>query len=63
MTDIELLQRVIDASGLSLKNWAQLVAWRDQRTVRRWLDGDNPIPELVRDNLAAIVQRTALASP
>ena len=63
MTDIELLQRVIDASGLSLKNWAQLVAWRDQRTVRRWLDGDNPIPELVRDNLAAIDQRIALGSP
>ncbi len=36
---IALLRSVIDASGLSTRKWAERVAWRDERTVRRWLAG------------------------
>ncbi|MBA2708676.1 MAG: hypothetical protein H0U59_12800 [Gemmatimonadaceae bacterium] len=36
---IDLLRSAIDASGLSTRKWAEQVAWRDERTVRRWLAG------------------------
>jgi hypothetical protein len=62
MTDIELLRAVIDASGLPDKRWAQLVAWRDRKTIERWLNGTSAIPSLVVENLAAIHQRNALKS-
>jgi len=39
-----LLRRVIAASGLSVNRWAREVAWRDPRSVRRWLSGDAVIP-------------------
>jgi len=59
MTDIELLRAVIDDSGLTDKRWAQLVAWRDRKTIERWLNGSSGIPALVVENLRAIHQRAA----
>lgn len=44
MTDRDRLARVIAASGLSARQWARTVVLRNERTVRRWLAGDSPIP-------------------
>lgn len=45
--DIDLLRRAIDASGLSIRQYAAQILARDERTVRRWLGGD-PMPAVVR---------------
>lgn len=41
---VDLLRRAIKASGLSARQFAMTVLLRDERTVRRWLAGDSPIP-------------------
>jgi hypothetical protein len=43
----DLLARLIAESGLSARVYARDVLLRDERTVRRWLAGDSPIPEPV----------------
>ncbi len=55
--EIALLRSVIDASGLSARKWAESVAWRDERTIRRWLAGDSPIPGTVIERLRIIAAR------
>ncbi len=55
--EIALLRSVIDASGLSARKWAESVAWRDERTIRRWLAGDSSIPALVVEKLRIISGR------
>jgi hypothetical protein len=40
----DLLRNAIDRSGLSARAFASDVLLRDERTVRRWLAGDSPIP-------------------
>lgn len=53
MTDTrDLLARVIAASGLSARQYATTRLLRDERTVRRWLAGDAPIPKPVAEYLA-----------
>ena len=42
-----LLVAAIEASGLSAREYAVTVLLRDERTVRRWLAGDSPIPDPV----------------
>lgn len=54
----DLLRKVIESSGLSARRWAEDVAWRDERTVRRWINGDSPIPEIVVQKLRALVMRS-----
>ncbi|HEY5085885.1 MAG TPA: hypothetical protein VII66_00875, partial [Gemmatimonadaceae bacterium] len=44
---IETLRDAIGVSGLSIREFAGRVLVRDQRTIRRWLAGDRPIPEIV----------------
>lgn len=44
---VELLRAAIARSGLSARAYATEVLLRDERTVRRWLAGDSPIPEPV----------------
>lgn len=44
---IGLLQEAIAASGLSNRQYAEQVLVRDERTIRRWLAGVNPIPAMV----------------
>jgi hypothetical protein len=51
MTDRELLERTIARSGLSVRAFARDILWRDERTVRRWLAGDSPVPAVVADRL------------
>lgn len=46
---IELLEARIDASGLSTSKFAERVLLRDGRTVRRWLSGESPIPNIVME--------------
>ena len=50
-TSIELLERAIERSGLSARAFAKDILWRDERTVRRWLSGESPIPRVVTDRL------------
>jgi Arc/MetJ family transcription regulator len=47
VTDADLLRAAIEASGLSARRFAVEVLIRDERTVRRWLAGDSPIPAVV----------------
>lgn len=49
MTDPELIRAAIEASGLSARRFATHVISRDERTVRNWLAGTNPIPPVARD--------------
>ena len=53
MDDAAKLRAVIEASGLSARRFARDVLFRDERTVRRWLAGDSPIPEPVSSRLDA----------
>jgi hypothetical protein len=42
-----ILEGAIEASGLSARKFATEILLRDERTIRRWLAGDSPIPEAV----------------
>jgi len=44
---IELLKKRIEESGLSVRQFAIQVLVREDRTVRRWLAGDSPVPNMV----------------
>jgi hypothetical protein len=44
---VRLLREAIARSGLSARQYAADVLLRDERTVRRWLAGQSPIPEPV----------------
>lgn len=44
---VALLRAAIDRSGLSARRFATEVMIRDERTIRRWLAGDSPIPKEV----------------
>ena len=50
-TDVALLRIRIAESGLSDRQFAKKVLKRDERTVRRYLAGDNDIPPLVKELL------------
>ncbi len=50
---IELLRARVEASGLSARRFATEVLRRDERTLRRWLSGESPIPHAVLEFLAA----------
>lgn len=51
----DLLAKAIKASGLSQRRFAVEVLIRDERTVRRWLAGDRPIPEVVLQRLLVLL--------
>lgn len=48
-----LVRQRIEESGLSARRFAEEVLTRDERTVRRWVSGESPIPERVQDFLVA----------
>ena len=56
MDDAEKLRRAIEVSGLSARRFAREILIRDERTVRRWLAGDSPLPEAVRGKLDELLQ-------
>lgn len=51
INDVRLLRQRIEESGLSISRWAEDVAWRESRTVERWLSGKSPIPKMVARKL------------
>jgi len=57
MTDRELLEQAIQRSGLSARAFARDVLWRDERTVRRWISGESPVPAVVADRLREELER------
>jgi hypothetical protein len=57
MNDTQVLAEAIEASGLSARRFAVEVLIRDERTVRRWLAGDSPVPKPVRDFLEGYVAK------
>lgn len=46
---VKRLERAIKDSGLSNRRFAEDVMVRDERTIRRWLNGQSPIPQAVID--------------
>ena len=49
---VALLREAIQRSGLSARAFAYQVLVRDERTMRRWLSGDSPMPAIVAKWLA-----------
>lgn len=47
--EIQLLEQRIDESGLKTGPFARDVLIREPRTVRRWLTGESPIPNRVKE--------------
>lgn len=45
---VEQLRSAIKLSGLSARKFAEKKLVRDERTLRRWMNGNNPIPASVR---------------
>jgi hypothetical protein len=62
MDDVALLEQAIKASGLSDRRFAVEVLIRDERTVRRWLAGDSPIPAVVADFLGEYLRKAGWRS-
>jgi transcriptional regulator with XRE-family HTH domain len=56
MPPAELLRAAIKASGLSARRFAREVLTRDERTIRRWLRGDTPVPPAVVEFLERIAK-------
>jgi len=56
MTDRDLVALAIERSGLSARAFARDVLWRDERTVRRWISGESPVPKVVADRLREELQ-------
>lgn len=53
-SDAEMLREIIERSGLSSRRFArEVMAGRDERTVRRWLAGDT-MPDQVREWLQCL---------
>jgi hypothetical protein len=63
MTDRDLLANAIKRSGLSARAFARDVLWRDERTVRRWLSGESPVPAVVADRLREKMAPRSRVSP
>jgi hypothetical protein len=61
--DIRLIRAAIDASGMSARRFAVDILTRDERTVRRWLAGDSPLPRAVRDRCESIVRESGERAP
>ncbi len=54
MTGRETLVAAIERSGLSAPAFALRILLRNERTIRRWLKGDSPIPQVVVDKCREI---------
>lgn len=63
VTDSELIQAAIKASGLSARKFAEMVLLRDERTIRRWVAGKSPIPRVVREMLLASLAKRPAPAP
>lgn len=61
MTSAEELRQAIAASGLSSRSFAMLLEV-DERTVRRWVNGDRTVPGPVLVIARAIIRDPALVA-
>ena len=48
---VALLREAIAQSGLTSSDYSRTVLIRNDRTLRRWLTGESPIPKAVSDYL------------
>lgn len=46
-----VVQLAVELSGLSARVFAENICWRDERTIRRWISGDQDIPSNALKNL------------
>ena len=53
---VALLRAAIAAAGGSARAFARRPLLRNERTIRRWLAGEQPIPKEVRDYLLETVK-------
>lgn len=60
---LELLRRVIQASGMTTGDFARTVLIRDEHTVRRWLGGERPMPPVVVNWLLATAPKWLAGKP
>lgn len=60
--DADLIRRAIAASGLSARQFAAEIMVRDERTIRRWVKGEQAIPEVARRKLEALLATGAAPS-
>jgi hypothetical protein len=56
VTDTELILNAVEASGLSARRFAERVMSRDERTIRRWMAGEIPIPDVAKRWLVWFVE-------
>lgn len=49
---LQRLRKAIQRTGLSNRQYAEAILTRDERTLRRWLAGQTPIPKQVLKFLA-----------
>lgn len=58
LSDRELITAAIEASGLSARRFAERMMTRDERTIRRWISGDQELPEVARRRLTWFLELT-----
>jgi hypothetical protein len=54
--DVELLKNAIASTGMSVRRFAHEELVRDDRTVRKWLEGETTLPAQVRDRCRRLVR-------
>lgn len=52
----ELLEQAIAKTGLSVRSFALNYMVRDERLVRRWLDGEVPIPDVALKKIRQVIE-------
>jgi hypothetical protein len=60
---IALLRAAIARTGLSNRQYAERVLMRDERTVRRWISGQQAIPAVVLRQLSSAASGVVTVSP
>lgn len=55
MNDPELLRTAINRSGLSARAFAVRMAWSNERTIRRYLAGETPLPAAIREGCERVL--------
>lgn len=57
LSDTDLVREAVALSGLSVEAFArEVMAGRDERTIRRWRSGEQDVPPRVREWLEAWVE-------
>ena len=62
MSDHDTLRAAIAATGLSSRRFAAVVAWRDERTIRRWERGET-VKDATRRRLEQAAKKHGIVVP